>query len=84
MDSPAISSAAQPSARSRLLKPGTEATGRLNDARAGRARAVIGGQAAVTSVLHGFMSWGIAFRAAIALLFAHEAMRKKCPSAAWP
>ena len=42
--------------------------------------AVIGGWAATTFGLHGFMTWVVAIVAAILLLFAYEAMRKKRPA----
>ena len=64
----------------RLLKPGAEAMGWIMTIVLGIVGAVIGGWAATTFGLHGFMTWVVAIVAAIALLFAYEALRKKRPA----
>ena len=66
----------------RLLKPGADPMGWIMTIILGVLGAVIGGWAATTFGLEGFMTWVVAIVAAIVLLFAYEAMRKKRPPAA--
>ncbi|SIP92804.1 GlsB/YeaQ/YmgE family stress response membrane protein [Solilutibacter tolerans] len=64
----------------RLLKPGAEAMGWIMTIVLGILGAVIGGWAAANFGLQGFMTWVVAIVAAIILLFAYEALRKKRPA----
>ena len=64
----------------RLFKPGADPMGWIMTIVLGVVGAVIGGWVATTFGLHGFMTWVVAIVAAIALLFAYEALRKKRPA----
>ena len=64
----------------RLIKPGADPMGWIMTLLLGVVGALIGGWAATTFGLHGFMTWVVAIVAAIALLFAYEALRKKRPA----
>ena len=61
----------------RFIKPGNDGMGWIMTIVLGVVGAVIGGWAATTFGLQGFMTWVVAIAAAIVLLFAYEALRKK-------
>mgnify|MGYP000483437744 CR=1 FL=1 len=63
----------------RLIKPGADPMGWIMTILLGVIGAVVGGWAASTFGLGSIMTWVVALLAAIILLFAYEAMRKKRP-----
>ncbi len=63
----------------RLVKPGADPMGWIMTIILGVLGAVIGGWAATTFGLEGFMTWVVAIVAAVILLFVYEAVRKKRP-----
>ena len=63
----------------RLIKPGADPMGWIMTIILGVLGAVIGGWAATTFGLEGFMTWVVAIVAAVILLFVYEAVRKKRP-----
>lgn len=64
----------------RLIKPGADPMGWIMTIILGILGAVIGGWAAGTFGLQGFMTWVVALAAAVILLFVYEAVRKKRPA----
>ena len=63
----------------RLVKPGADPMGWIMTIILGVLGAVIGGWAATTFGLEGFMTWVVAIVAAVILLFVYEAVHKKRP-----
>ena len=63
----------------RLVKPSADPMGWIMTIILGVLGAVIGGWAATTFGLEGFMTWVVAIVAAVILLFVYEAVRKKRP-----
>jgi uncharacterized membrane protein YeaQ/YmgE (transglycosylase-associated protein family) len=61
----------------RLIKPGADPMGWIMTILLGIVGAVIGGWAAASFGLAGFMTWVVAILAAIVLLFVYEAVRRK-------